>query len=425
MSMKRWIKGLAVVFCLALVASACGDDASDTESGGDSSDSGSGGADGVLTFGGILPETGNLAFLGPPEFAGVQLAVNEINEAGGVLGNDVVWLPGDSGDNGDVANATVDRLLADNVDAFIGAASSGVSLTVIDKITQAGVIHFSPANTSPTFTDYADNGLYFRTAPSDVVQGAALADIVLADGVENLAFLVLNDSYGTGLLEFSKGPYEAKGGTVVLEKIYDPKAENFDAEIAEVVEAAPDGIVIIGFDETAQILQGLIEQGMGPNDMAIYGTDGNMGNALAANFDDPSVLAGMKGTLPGVDVDGTLGGFRDSLLAVDGDLEDFSYSAESYDAVVLVALGAIAADSDDPTAIAAELNGLTKDGEKCSDFTSCAALLADGTDIDYDGFSGPLEFIDAGEPSEASILTLQFNDEGVIEVVGSVFGSLN
>ncbi len=384
-----------------------------------------GGADGVLTIGGLLPETGNLAFLGPPEFAGVQLAVDDINAAGGVLGADVEWLPGDSGDNGDVANATVDRLLAESVDAFIGAASSGVSLTVIDKITQAGVIQFSPANTSPAFTDYADNGLYFRTAPSDVVQGAALADIMLGDGAETAAFLVLNDSYGTGLLEFASGPYEAGGGEVLLEQIYDPRAENFDAEISAVAEADPDAIVIIGFEETAQILQGLIEQGLGPSDKLVYGTDGNMGNALAENFDDPSVVAGMRGTLPGVDVEGELADFRDNLLAIDPELIDFSYSAEAYDAVILVALGALAAGSDDPTAIAAEINDLTREGEECTTFTDCAALIEAGTDVDYNGVSGPLEFIDAGEPSEASILTLEFNADGEIEVVGSVFGSLN
>lgn len=381
--------------------------------------------DGVLRFGGILPETGNLAFLGPPEFAGVELAVADINAAGGVNGADVEWLPGDSGDNGDVANATVDRLLAEDVDAFIGAASSGVSLTVIDKITQAGVIHFSPANTSPAFTDYDDNGLYFRTAPSDVVQGAALADIVLADGVETVAYLVLNDSYGTGLLDASKGPYEAKGGTVVSEQIYDPKAENFDAEIAAVVESAPDGIIIIGFEETAQILQGLIEAGFGPGDLPVYGTDGNMGNALAANFDDPSVVAGMKGTLPGVDVAGELADFSEQLLGINPDLEDFSYSAESYDTVIIVALAALIAGTDDPSSLATEINGVTKDGEKCTEFAACAELIAAGTDIDYDGKSGPLEFIDAGEPSTASILTLEFDDAGELQVIGSVFGSLN
>lgn len=382
--------------------------------------------DGVLRLGGILPETGNLAFLGPPEFAGVELAVRDINEAGGVWGADVEWLPGDSGDNSEVANATVDRLLAQDVDAFIGAASSGVSLTVIDKITQAGKIQFSPANTSPVFTTYDDNGLYFRTAPSDVIQGAALADIMLADGAATAAFLVLNDSYGTGLQQYTIEPYVAGGGTVVYgeTETYDPQAENFDAEVAAVVNANPDAIVIIGFDETAQILSGLIEAGFGPSDKLVYGTDGNMGNALAQQFDDPSLVAGMKGTLPGVDVEGELADFRDALLTVDPDLIDFSYAAESYDAVIVIALAAIAAGVDDSVAIAAEINGVTRDGEKCTTFAACKELLEAGSDIDYDGVSGPLEFIDAGEPSVASILILEFDETGTLQVAGSVQGSI-
>jgi branched-chain amino acid transport system substrate-binding protein len=383
--------------------------------------------EGQLVLGGILPETGNLAFLGPPEFAGVELAVAEVNEAGGVLGQDVVWLPGDSGDNGEVANATVDRLLAEDVDGFVGAASSGVSLTVIDKITQAGKVHFSPANTSPTFTDYDDNGLYFRTAPSDVVQGAALADIMIADGNASATFLVLNDAYGTGLLEFTKGPFEAQGGVVDAENIYDPKAENFDDVVAVAVEADSDAIVIIGFDETSKILTGLIEAGVGPANKAVYGTDGNMGNALAEAFDDPTVLAGMRGTLPGVDVEGEIADFRDRLLAVDSSLVDYSYSAESYDTVVIMALAATVAGSDDGVAMGAEIVEITRGGEKCTTFADCLALLeADpAADIDYDGVSGPLEFRDEGEPTQASILILEFDETGAIIVDGSVQGSVD
>ncbi len=405
-------KLLAAVFGITLVAAACGSDVA-------------GSGDGQLKFGGLLPETGNLAFLGPPEFAGAELAVQDINAAGGVLGQDVIWLPGDSGDNGDVANQTVDRLLGEDVDAFIGAASSGVSLTVIDKITQAGVLHFSPANTSPAFTTYDDAGLYFRTAPSDVVQGAALADLMLQDGAETAAFLVLNDSYGTGLLEAAKGPYENAGGSVVYEVVYDPKAENFDAEIAEVVAADPDAVVVIGFDETSKILTGMIEAGVGPADKMVYGTDGNMGNALASSFDDPSVVAGMRGTLPGVDVAGTLADFKAKLDAVDPNLEDYSYSAETYDAMVLVALGAIAANSDDATLIGPELNELTKGGEKCTTFADCKALLEDDVDIDYDGVSGPLEFGPAGEPTQASILILEFDGSGTLQVVDSIQGQID
>jgi len=431
----------ALLVGLTLVAAACGsdDDDSATTDAPDSSEAVSTDApdgtdatgdenmedsSGVLRLGGILPETGNLAFLGPPEFAGVELAVADINAAGGVLGADVEWLPGDSGDNGEVANQTVDRLLAEDVDAFIGAASSGVSLTVIDKITQAGKIQFSPANTSPAFTDYDDNGLYFRTAPSDVLQGAALADLMIEDGAATVSYLVLNDSYGTGLLEFSSGPFVEQGGEILTENIYDPKAENFDAEVAEVVAANPDAVVIIGFDETSKILTGLIESGFGPDSKLIYGTDGNMGNALAQKFDDPSVVAGMRGTLPGVDVSGQLAEFRDALLEIDSSLIDFSYSAESYDAVVVIALAALVAGSDDGVAIGAEINGVTKDGESCATFADCAELIEAGTDIDYDGVSGPLEFNDSGEPTTASILILEFDAAGEIVVDGSVIGNI-
>ena len=382
------------------------------------------GSDGVLRLGGILPETGNLAFLGPPEFAGVEAAIADVNAAGGVLGNDIEWLPGDSGDNGEVANATVDRLLAEDVDAFIGAASSGVSLTVIDKITQAGKVHFSPANTSPTFTNYDDNGLYFRTAPSDVVQGAALADIMIADGAASATFLVLNDAYGTGLLEFTQGPFEAQGGITDLAEIYDPKAENFDDVVGKAIDAGSDAIVIIGFDETSKILTGLIENGAGPADKLIYGTDGNMGNALASAFDDPTVLAGMRGTLPGVDVDGQLADFRDQLLAVDPSLQDFSYAAESYDTVIILALAATVAGSDDGVAVGAAINDVTRGGEKCTTFADCLVLAEAGTDLDYDGVSGPLEFRDEGEPTQASILILEFDATGTIFVDGSVQGSV-
>ena len=394
------------------------------EGGGTTAGTG-GAADETLVFGGLLPETGNLAFLGPPEFAGLELAIAEVNTLAAQFGLPAVeYFPGDSGDNGDVANATVDRLLAENVDVFIGAASSGVSLTVIDKITQAGKIHFSPANTSPVFTTYDDNGLYFRTAPSDVVQGAALADMMISDGAATAVFLVLNDSYGTGLLEYSSGPYQDAGGEVLAEIIYDPQAENFDAEIAEAVAADADAIVIIGFDETSKILTGLIEAGQGPADKLVYGTDGNMGNALAAAFDDPTVVAGMKGTLPGVDVAGELPEFRDRLLEVDPSLTDFSYAAETYDAVIVTVIANLmTGQTGDGATIASAINDVTRGGQKCTTLLECGLLLQGGvTDIDYDGVSGPLEFNDAGEPTEASILILEFDATGTLAVIGSIAG---
>ena len=241
---------------------------------------------GTLEIGSLLPKTGSLAFLGPPEFAGVDLAVQEMNEAGGVLGNDVVHIEGDSGDteNG-VAPKTVSTLLAKDVDAIIGAASSSVSLSVIDTIVNAGVIMFSPANTSKEFSDYNDKGLYFRNAPSDILQGSVLADVILEDGHQAVFILALNDDYGTGLADDLQKSLEAGGAAVGGKEIYDPKATDFSDIVGKAKSADPDAVALIGFDESSKILSTMIEQGIGPSAVPVYGVDGNMGNALAENFE--------------------------------------------------------------------------------------------------------------------------------------------
>jgi hypothetical protein len=220
-----------------------------------------------LVIGTLLPLTGDLAFLGPPEVAGARLAVQEINAAGGVLGQDVRLEEGDSGDaTTDTATQTVDRLLQAGVNAIVGAASSGVSLNVIDRITGAGVMQISPANTSDQFTDYADNGLYFRTAPPDVLQARALADLIAADGNNTVGILARNDPYGIGLAENTVENLLAGGlaEDQVVSITYDPNAANYDTEVQRMVDLNPDGIVVIGFEESSRILQGLNENGIGP-----------------------------------------------------------------------------------------------------------------------------------------------------------------
>jgi len=242
--------------------------------------------DGVLTLGTILPQTGSLAFLGPPMFAAFDLAVQDINAAGGVLGQPIAAIKGDSGDTTtDTASKTVDRLLAENADAIIGAASSGVSLPVIDKVASAGVVLFSPANTSPALSDYDDKGLYFRTAPPDIYQGDVLGQKVLQDGNQTVAILALNDAYGTGLADAAEATITAGGGEVVVKTIYDPTAASFDTEVDAVVALDPDAIIIIGFDESAKILKSMVEKGIGPKVKKVYGCDGNIGNALGEAFD--------------------------------------------------------------------------------------------------------------------------------------------
>ncbi|MCY7363863.1 MAG: ABC transporter substrate-binding protein [Frankiaceae bacterium] len=397
---------LAAISAGALVLTACGGGADEEETAtpAASSDGGSASAegDGTLTIGSLLPQTGNLAFLGPPEFAGVELAIKEINEGGGVLGEDVAYIEGDSGDTQqDVANPTVDRLLAADVDVIIGAASSGVSFTVIDKITSAGVVHYSPANTSPDFTDYADKGLYFRTAPSDVLQGRILGETILADGCTEVGVLALQDPYGEGLAENVGLAVTGGGGSLTPENpiFYDPAASNFDAQVNELKAANPGCVVLIGFEESAKVIGSMVAAGIGPQETPLYLVDGNLGNALGEDL-PAGLLEGTKGSLPGAEATPD---FRELLLGVDPALTDFSYAAESYDAVITSALAAIAAEGDSGEAIASTLADVTREGEKCTTFADCIALLEAGDDIDYDGISGPIEMSDAGDPTSAIV----------------------
>jgi len=440
MQQKQWVRLLALLAVLSLFVAACGgggdteasesatdeassseedspsEDESATEEDSPSEEESAAAGDGVLTVGTLLPQTGSLAFLGPPMTSGVDLAVGEINEAGGVLGEDVTVSQGDSGDTTtDIASQTTDRLLSENADVIVGAASSGVSLTVIDTITGAGVIHFSPANTAPEFTDYDDNGLYFRTAPSDVLQGSILGEVIVEDGNATVGVLALQDPYGEGLAGFLTDSLESSGATLAPAEpiIYDPQAPNYDAEVQQIASENPDAIVVIGFDESARIITSMIAAGVGPADKAVYGVDGNIGNALGEQFaNTPGALEGMKGTTPLTELSED---FRTRLLEVDPALVDFNYSAESYDAVIVSALAAEVAQSDDPVAMAEVLADVTREGEACTDYAACLAIISEGGDIDYDGQSGPIELSDAGDPQQASFGILQYNAENAID----------
>jgi len=368
-----------------------------------------------LKIGTALPITGNLAFLGPPEEAGVALAQADINAAAAGLNLEVVF--GDSGDTDNKAYETeIPRLLNEGVSAIVGAASSGVSLQFIDQVTkEAGVIHISPANTSPVFTDYDDDGLFFRTAPSDVLQGEVLGNLLAADGHETVAMIVINDAYGTGLRDFTTQAFEAAGGAVVAIPSYNVGDTNFTSQINEMLAEDPDAIVVLAFDETKTIVPALIDAGFS-NDV-LYFTDGNL--ADYSEVFEPGLIEGSKGTLPGPPADTIADDYKtranDLWVSMgNDDLTSWAYSTQSYDAVVLLALAALAAGSNEPTAMAAklsEVSGFTGGGTKCTSFAECAEIINGGGVADYDGFSGGIALDEAGDPTDTQIGVYQYDAE--------------
>ena len=423
---RAW-RTAAVLAAASLVLTACGGDSEEPDSADEptqSAESETSAAepqgDGTLRIGSLLPQTGDLAFLGPPEFAGVDLAVKDINAAGGVLGNDVEEFDADSGDGTpDIAGSEVDKLFNQKVDAIVGAAASGVSVSVIDKITGAGVVHFSPANTAAGFDTYDDNGLYFRTAPSDRLQGQVLANLAVEDGFSTVAIMARQDFYGEGLAEQVKATLEEKGATVSEYVLYSADAQNFTAEVNKVAASKPDAIVLIAFEETTKIVPQLIAKGVGPQDVQLYFVDGNTADYSGEKFD----LTGVKGTIPvPAEVDES---FNDRLLEINPKLKDFSYSAQSYDAVVIIALAAIAAGDDSGEAIGANIIDVTKEGTQCSSFEECAKLLEEGEDIDYEGVSGPTDMNDTGSPASGTIGIQLYEKGNKYKQVDTVSGVVN
>lgn len=385
--------------------------------GGDDSDSGGGdAADDTLVVGTILPQTGNLAFLGPPEFAGVDLAVADLEAAG--YEYTIEQVDTDSGDTTtDIALQSATELIDAGADIAIGAASSGVSFTFIDQFVDAGVVQISPANTSPDFTDYDDDGFYWRTAPSDVLQGRVLGNLMVNNGAANVAFLYINDPYGIGLAENAGAAVEAAGGAVVASVPYNPGDTNFSSQVSEILAAGPDAVGILAFEETANIVPELIStQGYAANQ--VYFVDGNLSNS----YEFPEgTLEGTQGTLPGNPADSD---FQSRLLEIDDSLTDFSYAPESYDAVVLAALAAAAGGSPDAETIRDNLQDVSAGGTKCTDVAECLALIADGEDVDYDGVSGPIEFDENGDPTEAYIGIYQYGADNRYTLLNTEFGSL-
>lgn len=404
-NLKSTLTGLAIVGVGALVLSGCTPTGDDTPAGPKE--------DLTLKIGTLLPQTGALAFLGPPEEAGVALAVKEINDAD--LGIKVEVTYGDSGDPDNKAYATtVPNLLSEGVDAVVGAASSGVSKLVIDQIIGADTLMFSPANTSPDFTTWDDHNLYWRTAPSDLLQGEVLGNLIASDGASTLGMIVLNDAYGTGLEKVTGDVFTAAGGEVVASEFFNAGDTNFSAQIAAVLAQSPDAIALITFDEIYTILPALKDAGFDTS--KVYLVDGNL-KQFGADL-PPATLTGAKGTTPGPVLADDFQKRLNDVYAAEwgGSLDDFSYAAESYDAVILIALAALAAGSTDAPEIAKklqEVSGGSGDGEKVTDFKSGAEVINGGGTVDYDGASGPITFDDAGDPTEATIGIFQYGDDNM------------
>src|SRR5438552_6275599 len=194
MKHKRSVWAVALVTVLALAVAACGSSSKKSSSTNTTSKSSGGGnargnVNGQLVLGRPLPQSGDLSAIFKSLDTPINIAVQEINAAGGVNGKPVVTKAADDGTSPDIASTSLDSLLTSGkVDAILGPAASGTAIGIIDKIKTAGVVDCSGSNTSSALSGASD--FYFRTAPPDKLQGPALAQLVINDGKTKVAILV-------------------------------------------------------------------------------------------------------------------------------------------------------------------------------------------------------------------------------------------
>ena len=407
-------KALALIAILALVAAACGgsDGGSDeavvevetteapatTEA--PTTTAAPAPASDPLILASLMPLSGDLASLGPGIALGAALAVEQINAAGGINGQPVQLIEGDSGCDGAVALTSLNDVIAQGAQGVMGAACSSTSLAILDTAIAAEVVMISPSNTSPQFTKIDKKGFYARTAPSDLLQGDVLASLLVEDGVQTVSIISRADSYGRGLAEATAAAFEAAGGTVKTIVYHATDASEFTSEVTAVGKGGADAIVGILFPETGcGVLQPAFEQGL--LDTPWYMTDGVKDAGLASLCGLGTALDGFKRKAPGSAAGEAKDAFEAAYAEVSADgSPTFIFAPQAYDAVMLMAISAAANGVTGPE-IASGLVAASSGGEKCIG-VACIALAADGVDVDYVGASGEIELNAVGDPTAAT-----------------------
>ncbi|WP_339107231.1 ABC transporter substrate-binding protein [Thioclava sp. GXIMD4216] len=369
-----------------------------------------------VKIGVLLGFTGPLESLAPGMAEGAELAMKEVSDSGKFMdGSTVTPVRGDSTciDAG-AATSTAERLItSDGVKGIFGAMCSGATSAVLQNVAMAnGMVMISPSATSPALSDMEDDGLFFRTAPSDARQGDVMADIILEHGIKSVALTYTNNDYGKGLADSFQSAYEAKGGTVTISASHEDGKGDYSAEVGALASAGGDALVVAGYVDQggSGILRGALDTGA--FDTFVL-PDGMIASALENNFGDE--LDGSFGQIPSSEGEG-----KDKFLALaqaagfDGNQV---YSGESYDAAALIMLAMAEAKSTDPKVYKTHIMDIANGpGEKIlpGQLGHALDLIAEGKKIDYDGASS-VNLIKGGE-SAGTFREVEIKD-GKIETV--------
>ncbi len=355
--------------------------------------------DGVLTIGALIPtaDTGIDAALR----ASFENAIDAVNEMGGVLGNDVEFLIVDEGQNAASASQAIEDLVEAGVDAIMGPTSSNTALGALDVAVSNGIVTCSPTATAIALDGFPDDGLFFRSIPSDSLQAIAIAREAQAIGAGSVVIIHLDDAYGR---PYAEAVENALGDDIAVETIPIPVDDDDPTdELDLLIEVDPQVVITLGGGEdTAGFLQA-----MGQRDD--LGGPLIFVNDAARSAASRPVIAGLPSTIRNrVVVIAPQIVLRDSAVRED----DPPFGPQVTDCVNLIALSAIQGNSDSPQVIAGQMSSVSDGGPVCRDFASCALRLADDQEIDYDGPTAITDLGRNGDPSRAFFDLFRFATDG-------------
>ncbi len=345
----------------------------------------------AIKIGAVIPTTGPLQVYGEAQINALQLAVDEINAAGGVLGRQVELVVADTATNPQVGVEAAKRLVTvDGVVGLIGALSSGVTIPIARTVSSVeGVPQISTASTSPVITTLEDNGFLFRTTPSDALQGAVLGELVAQQGFKKVAVIYVNNDYGKGLADAFAAAYS---GEVTAAVAYEERQPSYRGELRRAAEGDPEALVMIAYpgDGIPMIRQALEE---GFFSKFIF-TDGMKAQEVVDAIGAP--LDGAFGTAPTGDPEAPAAkAFRAAYQDKYGELPPQPFMDSAYDAMILMALAIQKAGSTEGAAIRDALMEVANPpGEKVGpgEFAKAKKILEGGGDVDYEGAAGNQNF---------------------------------
>ncbi|WP_376873036.1 ABC transporter substrate-binding protein [Albirhodobacter sp. R86504] len=360
--------------------------------------------------------TGPLESMSPAMASGAELAMKEVSDSGMLLdGSTVVPVRSDSTCvDAAAATAGVEKLItSDKVKGIMGGMCSGETTASLQNVAMPnGMVMISPSATSPALSDLPDDGLFFRTSPSDARQGVVMTEILMEHDIKSVALTYTNNDYGKGLADSFAAAFEAAGGSVTINAAHDDGKADYSAEVGALASAGGDALVIAGYVDQggAGVLRGALDSGA--FETFVF-PDGMVGQALEDNF--AAELEGSFGQMPSSEGEG-----KDKFvaLATEAGFDGTSvYASEAYDAAALMLLAMQAAGSSDPQVYKGKIMDIANaPGEPIlpGELGKALELIKAGTDIDYQGASS-VEFIGNGE-SSGTFREIEIKD-GKIETV--------